>query len=49
MAYAGKSEKKEHVTAAIAANIWMSYDKNARTAMEDKPLQLIVLHCEVSA
>ena len=48
MAYAGKSEKKEHVTAAIAANIWMSYDKNARAAMEDKPLQLIVLHCEVS-
>lgn len=47
MAYAGKSEKKEHVTAAIAANIWMSYDKNAGAAMEDKPLELIVLQCEV--
>ena len=47
MAFAGKSEKKEHVTAAIAANIWMSYDKNSNAAMEDKPLELIVLQCEV--
>lgn len=47
MAFAGKSEKKEHVTAAIAANIWMSYDKNSRAAMDDNPLELIVLKCEV--
>ncbi|XP_003382796.1 PREDICTED: ragulator complex protein LAMTOR2-like [Amphimedon queenslandica] len=46
MAFAGKSEKKEHVTAAIAANIWMSYDKNSNATMEDKPLELIVLQCE---
>lgn len=47
MAYAGKSEKKEHITAAIAANIWMSYEKNSREAMEDEPMQLIVMECEV--
>ena len=47
IAYAGKSEKKEHITAAIAANIWMSYEKNSREAMEDEPMQLIVMECEV--
>ena len=47
MAFAGKSEKKEHVTAAIAANIWMSYENNSKAAMEDDPLNLIVLNCEV--
>jgi predicted regulator of Ras-like GTPase activity (Roadblock/LC7/MglB family) len=46
MAYAGKSEKKEHITAAIAANIWMSYDKNSRDVMDGQPLHTIVLHCE---
>ena len=47
MAFAGRSEKKEHVTAAIAANIWMSYEKNSRVAIDDKSLELIVLNCEV--
>ena len=47
MAFAGKSEKKEHVTAAIAANIWMSYENNSKAATEDAPLNLIVLNCEV--
>ena len=49
IAYAGKSEKKEHITAAIAANIWMSYEKNSREPMEDEPMQLIVMECEVKA
>ena len=44
--FAGRSEKKEHVTAAIAANIWMSYEKNSRVAIDDKSLELIVLNCE---
>lgn len=48
MAFAGKSEKKEHVTAAIAANIWMSYENNSKVAMEDDSLKLIVLNCDVS-
>ena len=47
MAFAGKSEKKEHVTAAIAANIWMSFEKNSRDAMDDESLEVIVLNCEV--
>ena len=48
MAFAGKSEKKEYVTAAIAANIWMSYENNSKAAMEDDSLKIIVLNCEVS-
>ncbi len=47
MAFAGKSEKKEHVTAAIAANIWMSFEKNSRVAMDGESLDVIVLNCEV--
>ena len=48
MAFAGRSEKKEHVTAAIAANIWMSFEKNSRAAMDEESLDVIVLECEVS-
>lgn len=48
MAFAGKSEKKEYITAAIAANIWMSYENNSKAAMEDDSLKIIVLNCEVS-
>lgn len=48
MAFAGKSEKKEHVTAAIAANIWMSYEKNSKLSVEEGgDLKMIVLNCEV--
>lgn len=49
MAFAGKSEKKEHVTAAIASNIWMSYDKNSRVAMDEEVMDVIVLNCDVSS
>ena len=49
MAFAGKSEKKEHVTAAIAANIWMSYEKNSKLSVEEGgDLKMIVLNCDVS-
>lgn len=48
MAYAGKSDKKENVTAAIAANIWMSHERGGRTALPDESLNYIVLDCLVS-
>ena len=48
MAYAGKSDKKENVTAAIAANIWMSHERGGRTALPDETLNYIVLDCLVS-
>lgn len=49
MAFAGKSDKKETVTAAIAANIWMSTEKSSQAALPDEKLQFIVLDCLVSA
>ena len=48
MAFAGKSDKKENVTAAIAANIWMSHERGGRTALPDETLNYIVLDCAVS-
>ena len=48
MAFAGKSDKKENITAAIAANIWMSNERGARVALPDEKLQFIVLDCLVS-
>lgn len=48
MAFAGKSDKKENVTAAIAANIWMTHERGARTALPDETLNYIVLDCLVS-
>ena len=47
MAYAGKCDKKENITAAVAANIWMSNEKSARSAFQDENLQYIVMDCEV--
>jgi len=49
MAFAGRSERKENVTAAIAANIWMSNERGAKTAFPDELLDYIVLDCEVRA
>ena len=48
MAFAGKSDKKENVTAAIAANIWMTHERGARTALPDETLGYIVMDCLVS-
>ena len=47
MAFAGKCDKKENITAAVAANIWMSNDKSAKSAFQDENLQYIVMDCEV--
>ena len=49
MAFAGKSDKKENVTAAITANIWMSNEKSAKGALPDETLNYIVLDCLVSS
>ena len=47
MAFAGKSDKKETVTAAITANIWMSNERGARGALLDEKLNYMVLECQV--
>ncbi|CAI8024726.1 Ragulator complex protein LAMTOR2 [Geodia barretti] len=46
MAFAGKCDKKENITAAVAANIWMSNAKSAKSAFQDEGLQYIVMDCE---
>ena len=46
MAYAGKSDKKETITAAIAANIWMSNERGASSGQLAN-LTFIVLDCMV--
>ncbi len=48
MAFAGKTERKENVTAAIAANIWMSNERGTKNAFPDEELNYIVLDCLVS-
>ena len=48
MAFAGKSDKRENITAAIAANIWMSNEKGTKVALPDETLQFVVLDCAVS-
>ena len=47
MAFAGKSDKKENITAAVAANIWMSNEKSAKSVFQDENLLFIVMDCEV--
>ena len=47
MAFAGKCDKKENITAAVAANIWMSNSKSAKSAFQEENLQYIVMDCEV--
>lgn len=47
MAFAGKSDKKEKITAAVAANIWVSNEKSVKYALQDEHLQFIVLDCQV--
>lgn len=49
MAFAGKSDKKENVTAAITANIWMSNKKSASSALPEETLNYIVLDCLVKS
>ncbi len=47
MAFAGKSDRKENITAAVAANIWMSNERGARAALPDEQLNYIVMDCLV--
>lgn len=49
LAYSGycENEKDAKALAAIASNIWSSYDKHGRTAFRDDRLTFVVLDCEV--
>lgn len=45
LAYAGFDSKDARVTAAIACNVWASFEKN--TQPTDDPLNLVCMECEV--
>lgn len=47
MAFSGKGDKKENITAAVAANIWMSNERGVKAALPDERLNYIVLDCQV--
>ncbi len=47
MAFSGRSDKKETITAAISANIWMSNEKVAKGTWPDEILNYMVLDCSV--
>ena len=45
LAYAGFDSKDARVTAAIACNVWASFEKNTQPI--DDPLNLVCMECEV--
>ena len=49
LAYSGYGDKDAAVTAAIASNVWMSYQKSGAVAFSDDKLKYIMLECEVSS
>lgn len=48
LAYSGYGDKDAAVTAAIASNVWTSYQKSGVVAFSENKLEFIMLECEVS-
>ncbi|XP_054714362.1 ragulator complex protein LAMTOR2-like [Uloborus diversus] len=46
LAYSGFAGKDAKLTAAIASNIWMAYEKNGCSVLNNESLKFIIIECE---
>ena len=47
MSFAGETDRAARMIAAIAANIWTTYDKDAKNALDCNDAELMLIQNEV--
>uniref|UniRef100_A0A915KXV5 Roadblock/LAMTOR2 domain-containing protein n=1 Tax=Romanomermis culicivorax TaxID=13658 RepID=A0A915KXV5_ROMCU len=46
LAYAGNSDIKANITAAMASNLFQCYEKNGQESFREEKLRFLILDCE---